>query len=253
MNGHLWDLTRGMPRKDESKWLSFASFRHVRSRGSCKTERLASITRLVYTPLIRLTFLVCTALLAGCADRAHVLHVSVADQKMAVYRYGTEIARYDVSTSKFGLGDRPGSNGTPLGDLAVAKKIGGGAPVGMKFKSRKPTGEIVPVNAPGRDPIVTRILWLKGLESQNKNAYDRMIYIHGTPEEVRIGTPASYGCVRMRSTDIVQLFDTVGEGARVKIFTEPLPSTPAPAQPAVQNVTAAVPAAPESPQVQQAL
>src|SRR5690349_10244625 len=109
------------------------------------------------------------------------MRVSVADQKMAVYRRGQEIARYDVSTSKFGLGDNPGSNGTPLGKLEVAKKIGQGAPVGMKFKSRKPTGEIVPINAPGRDPIVTRILWLKGLEPQNRRAYGRTIYIHGTP------------------------------------------------------------------------
>lgn len=193
----------------------------------------------MYTPLVRLTLLACATLLAGCADRAHILRVSVADQKMAVYRHGTEIARYDVSTSKFALGDRPGSNGTPLGELAVAKKIGHGAPVGMKFKSRKPTGEIVPVNAPGRDPIVTRILWLKGLETQNKNAYGRMIYIHGTPEEVKIGTPASYGCVRMRSTDVVQLFDTVGEGARVHIFTDPLP--PAPVSPTVENVTVSAP------------
>jgi hypothetical protein len=170
---------------------------------------------------------------------------------MAVYRYGTEIARYDVSTSKFGLGDGPGSNATPLGELAIAKKIGAGAPVGMKFKSRKPTGEIVPVNAPGRDPIVTRILWLKGLQSQNDNAYGRMIYIHGTPEEVKIGTPASYGCVRMRSNDIVQLFNTVGEGARVQILTEPLPQVPA--QPVAETVTASVQPDPETPENPQAL
>lgn len=156
---------------------------------------------------------------------------------MAVYRYGTEIARYDVSTSKFGLGDSPGSNGTPLGELAVAKKIGGGAPLGMKFKDRQPTGEIVPVDAPGRDPIVTRILWLKGLEPQNRNAYNRTIYIHGTPEERKIGTPASYGCVRMRSRDVVQLFNTVGEGAHVQISTNHLPPVPAPTSVAAQDST----------------
>lgn len=160
---------------------------------------------------------------------------------MAVYRHGTEIARYDVSTSKFGLGDRPGSNGTPLGELAIAKKVGANAPIGMKFKSRKPTGEIVPVNAPGRDPIVTRILWLKGLEPQNRNAYRRTIYIHGTPEEKRIGTPASYGCIRMRSLDIVRLFDTVGEGARVHISTDPLPAPPTLAVPEAATVSAQPP------------
>ena len=160
----------------------------------------------------------------GCGkDRVHVLRVSVPDQRMAVYKKGVEIARYTISTSKFGLGNQPGSNRTPLGKLEIACKIGAGAPVGMKFKSREPTGEIVPVNAPGRDPIVTRILWLRGLEAANSNAFERMIYIHGTPEEALLGTPASFGCVRMRSEDIIALFDTVGNGACVRIDTEPLP------------------------------
>src|SRR5205085_9453175 len=103
---------------------------------------------------------------------------SVPEQKMAVYNKDLEIARYDVSTSKFGLGDRPSSCATPLGHLEIAKKIGAGAPSGMKFKDRRPTGEIVQVDAPGRDPIVTRILWLRGLDSCNRNAFGRTIYIH---------------------------------------------------------------------------
>lgn len=165
------------------------------------------------------------ALLTGCAtkDRIHTMRVSVPEQKMAVYKRGVEIARYDVSTSKFGLGDRRGSNCTPLGRMEIAKKIGGGQRLGMKFKSRRPTGEIVPANAPGRDPIVTRILWLRGLEAQNRNAYRRTIYIHGTAEEWKIGTPASYGCIRMRSRDIVSLYNTVGKGAEVYVTTEHLP------------------------------
>jgi len=77
-------------------------------------------------------------------------------------------------------------------------------------------------NSPGRDPIVTRILWLRGLESQNANAFARDIYIHGTPEEWRIGSPASYGCIRMRSSDIVQLYNIVGIGAAVTIVNTPL-------------------------------
>lgn len=162
-------------------------------------------------------------LLAACAtDRAHTMRVSVADQKMVVFRQGVPVAQYDVSTSKFGLGDAPGSNATPLGRMEVAKKIGRGAPLGMKFKSRRPTGEIVPVDAPGRDPIVTRILWLKGLERQNMSAFKRTIYIHGTAEERTIGTPASYGCIRMRSRDVVRLFNTVGVGSKVEITREPL-------------------------------
>ena len=142
---------------------------------------------------------------------------------MAVYREGQRLATFPVSTSKFGYGDEPGTNHTPLGKLKVGKKIGGGQPSGMKFKSRRATGEIVPVNAPGRDPIVTRILWLKGREGENRNAHARYIYIHGTPEEAALGRPASYGCVRMASRDILWLYDTVGRGAAVDIMTTPLP------------------------------
>ncbi len=163
--------------------------------------------------------------LGACGkDRTHVLRVSVPEQRMALYAKGVEVARYTISTSRFGLGNEPGSNRTPLGHLAIAEKIGEGAPVGMKFKSRLPTGEIVPINAPGRDPIITRILWLRGLEQSNANAYERMIYIHGTPQESLLGTPASYGCVRMRSEDIVQLYKRVGKGADVFIANQPLPN-----------------------------
>ena len=95
-------------------------------------------------------------------------------------------------------------------------------PPGTVFKDRRRTGEIVGVNAPGRDPIVTRIIWLRGLEWQNANAFRRDIYIHGTPEERNIGLPVSYGCVRMRSTDLIQLYDVIGRGARVTIVDEPL-------------------------------
>ena len=132
------------------------------------------------------------------------------------------MAIYPVSTSKYGLGDFRGSNRTPLGELQVADKIGDGALPGTVFKDRRRTGEVIPVDAPGRDPIVTRILWLRGRESQNANAYARMIYIHGTPEERNIGRPASYGCIRMRSSDIVQLYDIVGRGAQVSIVDLPL-------------------------------
>jgi lipoprotein-anchoring transpeptidase ErfK/SrfK len=79
------------------------------------------------------------------------------------------------------------------------------------------TGEILPPNAPGRDPIVTRILWLRGLEKSNAHAHDRNIYIHGTPEERFIGRPASYGCIRMRSADVAQLFNAVPVGTRIEV------------------------------------
>ena len=150
--------------------------------------------------------------------------ISTREQKLALLDRGNVIASYPVSTSKFGLGDWPGSRYTPLGRLEIAKKIGDNAPPGAVFKDRLRTGEVVLTNSPGRDPIVTRILWLRGLEAQNARAFSRNIYIHGTPEEWRIGSAASYGCVRMRSSDIIQLYNIVGIGAAVTIVNAPLVS-----------------------------
>jgi len=164
-------------------------------------------------------------IITSCAaprDIEHHIVVSVHDQKLALLEKGTLVATYPISTSKFGLGDRPGSFGTPLGELEIANKIGDGAPAGTVFKDRRRTGEIVGVNAPGRDPIVTRIIWLRGREAQNTNAFRRDIYIHGTPEERNIGRPASYGCIRMRSGDIINLYGAVGTGAEVSIIQSPL-------------------------------
>lgn len=142
---------------------------------------------------------------------------------MVLLRDNKPVKTYPVSTSKFGLGDTPGSYGTPLGKMRIKEKIGHNMPTGAVFKSRVPTGEVLPVDAPGRDPIVTRILWLEGLEPRNRNAFDRYIYIHGTPEERNIGLPVSYGCIRMRSRDVVELFDTVGKYALVFVSPHPLP------------------------------
>ena len=171
-----------------------------------------------------LIFGVAIFLFTSCAtrDTAHRIVISIPEQKLAVLEKGVPIATYPVSTSKFGLGDYRGSWGTPLGKLEVATKIGDAAPLGAVFKDRRFTGEIIPPNAPGRDPIVTRILWLRGKEPQNENAYRRYIYIHGTPEERNIGLPVSYGCVRMRSRDIMQLYDTIGLGAEVAIVNTTL-------------------------------
>ena len=185
------------------------------------------------------------ALLFGaCASRdtVHTIKVSVVDEKMVVYRKGERIATYPVSTSKFGLGDRPGSRATPLGRMEIAKKIGGGQPAGMKFHNRRATGEVVRADAPGRDPIVSRILWLRGLESQNRNAFRRTIYIHGTAEEWKIGTPASYGCVRMKSRDVIALYNTVGVGARVEITRDHIPEVPDPNRTAAQIAANPTPA-----------
>lgn len=170
--------------------------------------------------------LLLSILLSGCVtDNRHRMVVSVADQKMIVLRDGKPISNYPVSTSKFGVGDTPGSYATPLGVLRVKEKIGHGLALGTVFKSRQPTGEVLPINAPGRDPIVTRILWLEGLDDKNRNAYRRYIYIHGTPEERNIGRPVSYGCIRMKSKDVIELFDTVGLNSKLLITPNPLPPT----------------------------
>jgi hypothetical protein len=149
--------------------------------------------------------------------------VSIADQKLMVVRDGMWVEKFPVSTSKFGEGDAYGSYKTPLGRLRVCSKIGDGLPVGAVMQHRNATGEILPVNARGRDPIVTRIIWLEGLESGNERARARGIYIHGTVEEAKIGKPASYGCIRMRSQDVVQVFDLLPVGTPVLIQQDKLP------------------------------
>ena len=159
--------------------------------------------------------------------------MSVADQSLELYYRNKPIGRYLISTSRFGLGDRPGSRETPLGRMEVAKKIGASAPVGAVFKNRRPTGEILRPDAPGRDPIVTRIIWLKGLEPKNRNAFTRCIYIHGTPEERNVGHPASFGCIRMKSADVVQVFNTIGLGSTVDIIAGSLPELVQQAAPSV--------------------
>lgn len=164
--------------------------------------------------------LLCLTAVIACPTPAMAtpsIVVSVPDQTLALIDDGVVVARFAVSTSKFGVGDHSGTYATPLGTLAIASKIGGNAPIGTVFKSRLPTGEILRPNAPGRDPIVTRILWLRGLEKRNAHAFSRKIYIHGTPEERLIGRPASYGCIRMRSRDVAQLFAAVSVGTRIEV------------------------------------
>ena len=111
-----------------------------------------------------------TFFLASCArmDMGNKILVSVRDQKMMVVKDGQPVKSYPISTSKFGIGDRPGSKYTPLGTMRIARKIGEGAPSGAVFKSRRRTGEILRPNSPGRDPIVSRILWLKGTQKKTE-------------------------------------------------------------------------------------
>ena len=189
---------------------------------------LSAVKLLPNSPACRWLLLVSVLLLTGCADHDHQLVISVPEQRMALLYRGVPQAYYPVSTSRFCLSDRPGTYGTPEGELEISEKIGGGLPAGAVLKNREPTGEVLPIDAPGRDPVVTRILWLRGLEARNSRAHDRYIYIHGTPEERRIGVPASFGCVRMRSRDIIALYDAIGAGAHVFIEDKSLADATAP-------------------------
>ena len=120
---------------------------------------------------------------------------------------------YLISSAKNGVGEVEGSYCTPRGRFQIAKKIGDGLPVGSVLVGREPTGEIYHpelVKAqPDRDWILTRILWLDGLDKSNQNTKSRYIYIHGSPEQTPMGVPGSKGCIRMRNQDIVELFDKV--------------------------------------------
>ena len=149
--------------------------------------------------------------------------ISVAEQRLVVLRDGGLIRKFPISTSRFGLGDAYGSYKTPLGHLKVCDKVGDELASGTVIKHRAATGEVLAVNAAGRDPIVTRILWLDGQDEQNRNAKARGIYIHGTTEESRLGKPVSWGCIRMRSSDVIDLFSGVPVGTPVNIIAEKLP------------------------------
>lgn len=146
------------------------------------------------------------------------IQVNVTDQKLVLFRGAEVEAVFPVSTSRFGVGSEEGSYRTPLGRFRVAERIGSGEPEGRIFRSRLPVGQWEPGLAVDDDLILTRILWLEGLEEGNANTKDRFIYIHGTNQEELIGQPASWGCVRMRSADVRTLHDLVEEGVEVEIL-----------------------------------
>ncbi|MCD6042042.1 MAG: ErfK/YbiS/YcfS/YnhG, partial [Burkholderiales bacterium] len=134
---------------------------------------------------------------------------------------------WPVSTSKFGAGEKNGSFCTPRGKHIVRAKIGAGQPPGAVFVRRRATGEVwtpeLHERYPGRDWILTRILWLSGCEpGRNRlgevDTMRRYIYIHGTPDSAELGKPGSIGCVRMRNRDIVELFDLVPPYTEVEIL-----------------------------------
>jgi len=160
------------------------------------------------------------------AANEFIITIDTSKQKLFVFE-GREIIRiYPVSTSRYGVGNEKNSNKTPLGTHFIVAKIGKDAKIGTIFEQRKNTGQIAEIYTDITDIkeelITTRILWLKGIvpglnEGGEVDSYARCIYIHGTPEEGLIGTPASKGCIRMKNQDIFELFGLVPEGTLVGI------------------------------------
>ncbi|HEY2800012.1 MAG TPA: L,D-transpeptidase [Chthoniobacterales bacterium] len=144
------------------------------------------------------------------------LHVSVRDQRLDLRAGERLLASYPVSTSRFGLGFEEGSKKTPSGRFRISEKIGAGSPPGTVFRGRVPLAPNDPLPET-EDLILSRILWLDGIEPQNANTHDRFIYIHGTNHEDDIGRPGSHGCVRMKSADLIALFEQIPLGAEVVI------------------------------------
>jgi lipoprotein-anchoring transpeptidase ErfK/SrfK len=143
--------------------------------------------------------------------------VSLTRQRLALERAGAVLVEFPVSTSRYGPGERRGSLCTPRGFHVVRARIGAGQPEGAVFRARRPTGEVwsdaLDRQFPGRDWILTRILWLSGCEP----GMARYIYIHGTPPTAPMGVPQSHGCIRMRNADVLRLFDLVPAGTPVLI------------------------------------
>lgn len=156
----------------------------------------------------------------------HAIRVELASQTLVLLARGRPVACYPVSTAEQGPSERFGSGGTPRGRHRIRIRIGDGCPVGAVFRGRRPTGEVygpeLAARWPERDWILTRILWLTGLEPGRNRGGDvdtlrRFIYIHGCPDSAPMGVPRSHGCIRMRNVDLLDLFAQVRAGTLVEI------------------------------------
>jgi lipoprotein-anchoring transpeptidase ErfK/SrfK len=154
------------------------------------------------------------------------IEIDIALQQLRTFSGARELRCYTVSTARNGAGELMDSERTPRGAHEVAEKIGAGCAPDTVFVARRATGEIydaeLAARHPGRDWILTRILWLAGRDhgynsGGERDTKARYIYIHGTPDSTTLGQPGSRGCIRMRNADIVELFDAVAVGTRVDI------------------------------------
>lgn len=161
-----------------------------------------------------------------------LLHISLADQTLYGFADGSLILRLPVSTALNGPGERSGSGCTPRGLHQVRAKIGEGLPLGAVLRGRRWTGEVwspaLHEAFPGRDWILTRILWLSGCEpGRNRlgavDTFRRYIYLHGTPDSEPMGVPLSHGCVRLRNADLLELYPRVPLHCAVRIDEAPCP------------------------------
>jgi L,D-transpeptidase YbiS len=154
------------------------------------------------------------------------LKINIATQILSVMDNNKIIKQYSISSGKNGVGETTGSGQTPRGWHIIRAKIGAECAPNTVFVGRRPTGEIftpaLRINHPDRDWILTRILWLSGLEIGknrlgNVDTMRRYIYIHGTPDDVPMGTPGSKGCIRMRNPEVIELFNKIPTGTKILI------------------------------------
>jgi len=159
-----------------------------------------------------------------------LLHISIADQTLYGFRANRLLVRLAVSTALNGVGELNGSGCTPRGLHQVRARIGDGLPIGAVLRGRRWTGEVwsreLHEQFPGRDWILTRILWLSGLEPGlnrlgSADSFRRYIYLHGTPDTEPMGTPLSHGCIRLRNVDMLALFERVPAHCVVRIDEAP--------------------------------
>lgn len=153
-------------------------------------------------------------------EEKKAIFISIKDQKLYVFYKKTVLKEFKISSSKYGIGNDKGSQKTPIGLHYIKKKIGGDVPLNGILNYQKFNGEVSIPDHPkfmNKDLITTRILWLPRKEGSNQFTYDRHIYIHGTPEEVLIGSPSSHGCIRMRNADVYALYEFVDNGTHVYI------------------------------------
>lgn len=154
------------------------------------------------------------------------IRITISTQQLQCWRDGQLLQQWSVSTALNGPGQQNGSGQTPLGRHVIRACIGAGQPLNAVFRARRPTGEVYSAELatafPGRDWILTRILWLSGCEPGfnrlgNCDTMRRYIYIHGTPDSEPMGEPRSHGCIRMRNTELLELFALVKPGTPVEI------------------------------------